>query len=324
MALSAKWLMLAVSLASASALERNVTVLSYAGQKNSIYAFLHAYDSLPKVLLLRQEAAPQQEPENEGKRSGKPKIDEGPSWFTSVALRFKDGHKKSASFAYMAGDDAKKAAVRFGLQELPPSGIVIGCAVDGKGSGSFAVFDRLSEERMRQAVSDMRQFVQSLVDGKLEGRLLPDFPVVDVPPRGVSLVELTEESMHTNCFGGAKSLCVIALLPFGSASCPAAFRTLAAAHKKDAVQFAWLQTALQTEFLAEFGVESAQLPLLLAVRTGRRKGFTLSESERGLSSDAMAAFMEKILSGSATFKKLSELPKLAKPEFVEAEDKTEL
>ena len=82
-------------------------------------------DKTPKVLLLL-----------DGKEA------ELPDWYTSVAMSFKEGKKKSVSFAVVK-EDGEKAALRFGVQKdeaVPKAGILIVAVVDGKGAGRYARF----------------------------------------------------------------------------------------------------------------------------------------------------------------------------------------
>jgi len=294
--------------------------LSYAG-KDSIHSFLYGYDSLPKVLLLLEKP--------EGPTADGPKVDkpsEPPSWFTSVAVAFKDGRKKTASFAMVEGDDARKVAARLGIQgELPSSGLLIGCMLDGKSSGSFSIFDGYLGDGKGKVVREVRAFVQMLVDGTMErGSILPSFPPPDVPRKtnAISLLELTYETLPTHCFGGAKSLCVIALLPERDVQCPEEMKSLASRHRNDPVQFTWLKTKGQEEFMSAFGVESSQLPVLVVVRSGKRSRFALSEG--GLDVPTNAEFIDNILGGGGSFKRITELPELTPPYLMESETKGEL
>lgn len=315
--------------ASAAASSKLAPTLSYAGKTNSVHAFLHSYDALPKVLLLKPTAAEPAKSEEEGGGPTAAKAGEPPSWFTSVAVAFKDGRKKSVSFAMIEGEDAKKVAMRFGISGdfLEPR--VVGCTVDGKSGGSFALYDGYLGDSAGKTVREVRTFVRTMIDGTESGEPLPmeplpAFPPPDVPRKSVaiSLTELTHDNLPTHCFGGAKSLCVLALLPRGAEACPDAFKALATRHRNDPIQFVWLKTRGQEEFVAAFGVEAGQLPQLVAVRSGKRSRFALGEG--GLDSGSMGAFVDNILGGGATFKKLSELPELTPPYLMEPEEKAEL
>jgi len=172
----------------------------------------------------------------------------------------------------------------------------------------------------------VRTWVQTMVDGKMEGEPLPAFPPPDVPRKSasVSLRELTHDNLPTHCFGGSKSLCVIALLPRGATAAPDAFKSLAARHRNDPVAFVWLKTRGQAEFIAAFGAEDdGQMPRLVAVKFGKRPRYALSEPG-AFEVPAMGAFIDTILGGGASFKKLAELPELTPPYLMEPEDKDEM
>lgn len=127
-------LLLLLSLA-ASGGSKLAPQLSYAGRA-SVHSFLHGFDQTPKVILLRPAPLP---PDADGEATSE---SEPPSWFTSVAMAFKEGRKKSVSFAMLQGEDAAKVASRLGIRtELGLSGVVVGFQVDGKYSGTFSVFD---------------------------------------------------------------------------------------------------------------------------------------------------------------------------------------
>ena len=65
-----------------------------------------------------------------------------PDWYTSVAMGFKEGKKKTVSFAVVK-QDGEKAARRFGLlkdEEVPKAGMLVVALVDGEGAGRYARF----------------------------------------------------------------------------------------------------------------------------------------------------------------------------------------
>ena len=83
----------------------------------------------------------------------------------------------------------------------------------------------------------------------------------------------------------------------------------AARHRNDPVQFVWLNTRGQAEFVGAFGfrsIEEAQLPRVVAVRTGKRPRYALSEPG-ALEAPSIRGFVDNILGGGATFKKLAEV-----------------
>ena len=295
----------------------------------STFAFLHSHNKLPKVLLLLPESESSDKPGDpepavaDGAPTDgapaptKPTPGEPPSWFTSAAVNFKKGRDKSASFGFIEGGEAAKVASRFGITDLPA---VIGCSVDGNSGGHFTVFDGTLGESSGKAVREVKAFVQKLVAGDIEGNPLPAFPPPDVPLKAaaLSLTELTHDNLPTHCFGGSKSICMVALLPAGAESCPEAFTELARRHRNDAIQFVWLKAARQLEFASGFGLSAEQLPRLVAVRTGKRSRYAVADG--GLDSYEMKSFVDRILGGGMSFKRLAELPELVPPYLMDTDN----
>lgn len=285
------------------------STLAPAVKYTGLHAFLHAYNPLPKVLLL---LPPSEEPHP-------------PGWFTSSAVAFKKGRDKTASFATLSGTEASKVAARLGMETLTVPKVV-GITVGEGGDGTFSVHVGALDEGAGKAVRDVKAFVTQLVAGDLEGAALPAFPPPDVPRKqaSVSLEELTHENLPTVCFGEAakKPICVIALLGAGTDQCPDAVAELARRHRNDGVQFVWLRAARQVDFLAAFGVAPSDLPRLIAVRTGKRSRFALLDGALELA--AMGSFVDRILGGDMSFKRVAELPELEPPYLLEQEDKDEM
>jgi len=279
-----------------------------------LHSFLHgghgSADKTPKVLLLL-----------DGKEA------ELPDWYTSVAMSFKEGKKKSVSFAVVKEDGAK-AALRFGVpkdEEVPKAGILVVAVLDGKGAGRYARFTG-SELRAGggAAVRAVKEFVRSVVDENTEAALLPlpSFPPPDIPRKqaSTSLVELTYDNLPTHCFGGAKAICLIALMPAGASKCPAAVAELAKRHRNDNVQFAWLKAQKQQDFVQGFGIEMSQLPMMVAVKVGKRNRFAKLEGDLAIS--PMGGFVDRILGGDMTFAALKPLPEL-EPAYLQGGDDEE-
>ena len=129
--------------------------VSYAGMHSFLHGGHGAADKTPKVLLLL-----------DGKEAALP------DWYTSVAMGFKEGKKKTVSFAVVK-QDGEKAARRFGLlkdEEVPKAGMLVVALVDGEGAGHYARFAG-SELRVGggAAVRAVKEFVRGAVDGSSEG-----------------------------------------------------------------------------------------------------------------------------------------------------------
>ena len=149
-------------------------------------------------------------------------------------------------------------------------------------------------------------------------RVLPS--TVPRKQASTSLVELTYDNLPTHCFGGAKAICLIALLPAGVNKCPEAVAELAKRHRNDNVQFAWLKAQKQQEFVEGFGIKMDQLPMMVAVKVGKRNRFAKLEGELAISS--MGGFVDRILGGDMTFAALKPLPEL-EPAYLQGGDDEE-
>jgi hypothetical protein len=304
--------------------------VGYTGLHSFLHGGVGSPDKLPKVLLLLGSADA-----------------DTPEWYTSAAMSFKEGKKKSVSFAVIKAD-GEKTAHRFGFakeDELPRAGLLVVCLVDGSGSGTYARYKGSLVMGGGTSVKAVKEFVKGVINeaGDEEQQPLPPFPPPDTPRKqaSVSLLELSYDNLPTHCFGGPKAICIIALLPEGGAKCPGAVAELAKRHRNDPVQFAWLRAHKQEEFVQGFGLELAQLPQLVAVKVGKRSRFALLEGD--MEAKPMGGFVDRILGGDMSFKALKPLPELEPPylqgmseeedggggaarkeEEVDAEDKVEL
>jgi len=216
--------------------------------------------------------------------------------------------------------------------ERRKGGLLVGCMVDGSGGGYFLRYDGYLDGS-GNSIRAAKAFVSEMLAGAPEEQRvpLPAFPPPDIPRKqaSTSLAELTYDNLPLKCFGGPKSVCVLALLP--EADCPEAIQELARRHRNDPVSFVFLPKAVtQTEFVEGFGLSLSELPKLVAVRAGKRSRFAVLDG--GLEAEAMGRFVDRILGGDMVFQKLKELPELEPPylqrsasdEDASDEDKEEL
>eukprot|EP00965_Chrysotila_dentata_P242941 6205143-Pleurochrysis_carterae.AAC.1 len=84
------------------------------------------------------------------------------------------------------------------------------------------------------------------------------------------------------------------------------------------MHFGWVRASRQTDFLAAFSLKAAQLPLLVAVRAGKRSRFALLKGP--FDADRMIGFVERILGGDMTFSRLQQLPDLEPPALLDSDD----
>jgi len=276
--------------------------VKYLGLHSFIHGGVGSPDKVPKALLLLGSADA-----------------DTPDWYTSAAMGFKEGKKKSVSFAVVK-QDGEKTAQRFGfpkVEEFPRAGVFVVCLPDGQGGGKFVRYQGSLIAGGGGAVRAIKTFVKDVTTDSIDDAELlpmPPFPPPDIPRKqaSVSLIELTYDNLPTHCFGGAKSVCVVALLPQGASGCPEALSDVARRNRNDPVQFAWLRNAhKQEEFVAGFGLALDALPKLVAVKPGKRSRFAVLDGE--LEVKAMGSFVDRILGGDMQFKPLKPLPELEPP-----------
>jgi len=301
-----RWTLSLLAAAASAADKKGSSTLAPIVPYAQLHSFLHQFDSVPKVLLLLPPAD----------EEGAPPA-ETPGWLSSVAVHFKEGRKKTASFAAVL---EPRVAQRFGLSKIPLGGALVYCAVDGQGGGTFKVSEEGFYEGGGKSVRAAKAFVTAQLGegGDADGRAaLPAFPPPDVPRKlaPVKLEELTAESLPSVCFGPATPLCVLALT--AEPACPESLSDLARRFRNDPVQFAWVRASRQPDFLAAFGLGAAALPTLLAVRGGRRSRY--AQLEGPLDAEPMATFVDRILGGDMAFTRISELPEL-EPAYLQTDD----
>eukprot|EP00322_Chrysochromulina_rotalis_P028448 CAMPEP_0115866902 /NCGR_PEP_ID=MMETSP0287-20121206/20490_1 /TAXON_ID=412157 /ORGANISM="Chrysochromulina rotalis, Strain UIO044" /LENGTH=317 /DNA_ID=CAMNT_0003321487 /DNA_START=16 /DNA_END=969 /DNA_ORIENTATION=+ len=267
------------------------------------------------------------------KDAGKPKVillldagDEAPSWYSTAAMHYKTGREKKVGFmAIKAGKDAQTTASRFGVAEIPEGGVLFGCTIDGAGGGHFKRYtEPLAEGGAGARSRGVRAFVDGLLSGIPEDERspLPAFPEPTRPRKAapVSLEEFTHESLPLRCYGvQAKPLCVLAVMPtFAGEGCPAEVAALAKRHANDPVGFGCVGARKQDTFLAAYGIDAAELPVMIAVKAGKRPRF--AKLNDNLDSQAMNLFVDTILGGGASFKRIEELPELEAPYLLDKDE----
>ena len=161
-------LLLSLSLAAAAASEEKAAAGEKAASKRpsllapvvgyrDIYSQLHLKEEgIPKVLMLLG---------GDSDTGG----GEAPSWYSSAAMRFKQGRTKTAAFfAVAAGRDAARAASRFGIEEVPPGGAIFVCA-----SGKARRFHFSPEGGAGERSRALRSTVEAAVSGDAEEQAQP-------------------------------------------------------------------------------------------------------------------------------------------------------
>jgi hypothetical protein len=258
-----------------------------------VWLHVHSRDAgIPKLLLLLDDE----------------EANEAPSWFSTAAMKYKEGRTKKVAFvAIKGGKDAKSAATRFGLTEGVPEGGTLIMAVPADDGGYYKRFDkRLSEGGAGERSRAVRAFVDGVLAGvpEEERSPLPSFPEPTRPRKAapVTLEEFTHETLPLRCYGvQAKPLCIFAIQPneagFG---CQHNIAALAKRHANDPISFGCVGAAKQGAFLAAFGIEPSELPTVVAVKAGKRPRF--ARLEGGLAG-----------AGAAVVKRLNLQPGAKKP-----------
>jgi len=284
-----------------------------------MWAFVYGKDAtLPKVLYVPSAAE-----EGDDAKAAK----EPPSWLTTAAMGFKEGRSYSAKFAFVPPKDALRVAQRFGLASdaLPA---LLGCRVAEGGTGGTAHLLKAEEHRVGggAAVRAVKSFVKELVAESVDAESalpLPSFPEPTRPRKqaSASLEEFTHESLPISCYDGPRPLCVLAIVnELAGTGCPESVAELARRFRNDkTIAFGCVGAAKQTEFLSGFGMSSSELPALVAVKGGRRP--RAARMEGGLDVAPMAAFVDGLLGGGGTFKRLSDgLPALEPPYLLDKDE----
>ena len=234
-----------------------------------------------------------------------------PPWLTSLAVKFKEGKVKKVSFGHARTDDEPGIAARFGVTSFPAVLVV----VPGE-DAHVARFERPVPSKPAAALRELKEFVESVVAGDAPASsraAVPAFPPPDVPRKqaDVAYAPLSEDNLHSACFGGKRSLCALALVapaPGGAFAEDGALAELARKYRNDPVSFVWLDASAQPEFAAALGVEAAQAPALVVVKHGKRP--RVARMEGPLTAAGAAAFLDRVLGGDVQFAPLKELPEL--------------
>ncbi len=138
-----------------------------------------------------------------------------PAWLTSLAVKFKDGKVKRVAFGHARADDEPAIAARFGITTFPALVALVPASSDAE---AYAVpFDKAIPEKPATALREIKEFVEGVVAGDTPASARaapPAFPAPDVPRKlaDVAYAPLTEDNLYSACFGGKKSICVLALV----------------------------------------------------------------------------------------------------------------
>ncbi len=272
-----------------------------------------------------------------------------PAWLTSLAVKFKEGKKKLVHFGHARAEEEPALAARFGITTFPSLVVIVPTGAAGEG---YAVpFARAIPEKPAAALKELKAFIDAAIAGDTPAdarAAVPAFPAPDVPRKlaDVAFAPLTEDNLHSACFGGRKGMCVLALVSapggeFAQAApltelarkyrngeigffdcCACVHASLAACSRlrvacADPFSFVWLDAASQPEFAAALGVDAAaEVPAVVVVKHGKRPRAARHFGE--LTAAALAPFLDRVLGGDVPFKALAALPELVPDALREA------
>jgi len=266
------------------------------------WTFLHQTETkIPKVILL-----------SKGEKSA-------PSWFTSVAVKYKDGKKRSVSFAYARNEEESGVARNFKVTEFPSMVFVVPPKGKEKGYHKVIKAGELGEKASAN-IKAAKAFVDACVAGINEDdRLpLPSFPEPKKPRKvaDTKYAALSEDNINTDCFGGSKGMCVIAVV---NAPAGDEFKEndqvveMSKKYRNDPFYFMWVDANTQGEFISSFGLTKEDAPKLVAVKTGKRNRYAVFDGDFDLK--PVSGFLDRILGGDMQFKNLPKLPEF-EPEYL--------
>eukprot|EP00238_Polyblepharides_amylifera_P002545 CAMPEP_0196573778 /NCGR_PEP_ID=MMETSP1081-20130531/3620_1 /TAXON_ID=36882 /ORGANISM="Pyramimonas amylifera, Strain CCMP720" /LENGTH=428 /DNA_ID=CAMNT_0041891605 /DNA_START=21 /DNA_END=1307 /DNA_ORIENTATION=+ len=271
--------------------------LVYPLRYQDAYSFLYLLEKLdiPKVILFTQE-----------KRA--------PKWYESLAVKYKQGKVKTVTFSHAGPDEEGSSllAKRLGVAE---AGSLVVCATTEEGVGYFATLKQLQDKGSAN-LKAAQKLVDSMVDDSVkedQTAPLPPFPPPDKPRKLADTVffELNEDTFDPRCFASSKkSICLFAAVKSAGDEFPekSTLVELSKKYRNDPVAVGWLPGSQQTEFLAGFGVQWEDHPVVIAVKTGKRKRFAVMEGEVSLVK--LSDFVDRILGGDLQFSPLKSVPEL--------------
>lgn len=264
-----------------------------------VYNFLH-FEKTPKVILLTK-----------GEKSV-------PSWFTSVAVKYKEGKKRHVIFAYAKNEDEPGVARNFKITEFPAM-VYVQSEKGDKGHHAVLTAAELGSKASAN-IKAAKAFVDKCKSGIADDdkKPIPSFPQPRKPRKvaDTKYQALTEDNINTDCFGGNKGTCVIAVVdaPAGDEFKEnAAMVDISKKYRNDPFSFVFVDANSQGDFIGAFGLTAADAPRLVAVKTGKRNRYAVFEGDIALK--PASEFLDRILGGDMQFKNLPTLPDF-EPEYL--------
>ena len=279
-----------------------------------VYNFLHL-DTTPKVILLTK-----------GEKTA-------PSWLTSLAVKYKEGKKRSVIFSYARHEDEPGVARNFKIEAFPALVYVQHHGKDGGWATTLGA-TKLSVERGSENLKKGKDFVdaalkQSQASSKPDDAIdIPSFPPPKVPRKqaDTKYVAMNEDTINTHCLGGTKGICIVAVVnaPAGDEFAEnAAMIEISKKYRNDPFSFLWIDASTQQgTFLEPLGLTAADAPKLVAIKTGKRNRFAVAD-ESAISLATAVPFLDRILGGDMMYKNLEKTPEFEPAYLRNSVDKDE-
>lgn len=258
---------------------------------------------------------------------------QAPDWYSGVAGEYINGKKKKADFGFVDGTskDGQKIAKRFGITTKGKGGKAKGAllAFHGVKKGDNSVYIQMAgklkqvsaENFAKEVIGRSAKDVEKLTSEK-KAKKTPSFPPPSVPRKKAptSLSELTTAKIgERKCFKQSK-MCLLVLLP-GEGDADAegdvetTLRALAKKYRNDPISFVWVrgQSEYNSQLRSHFDdSDSAEGAKIMALKTGKRPRFVEMEgSGASVEKKGVTKFVDSVLGGGATFKRMEALPSLS-------------
>mmetsp|Transcript_35413 Transcript_35413/g.67774 ORF Transcript_35413/g.67774 Transcript_35413/m.67774 type:complete len:426 (-) Transcript_35413:221-1498(-) len=236
-----------------------------------------------------------------------------PSWYSSLAVKFKKGKEKTAAFSQVMAENSEQAtlASRLGVEY----DTLLVARVTGEGEAYYTTLKGVSSknkgsENLKKAQALIDQLVDETLPEKKQAPL-PALPPPDKPRKqaDTSFFQLTEDTLLTHCMGSSKkSIClVVAVQAAGDEFMEReSLVELSKKYRNDPVSFTWMDGPSQAEFLSTFGVTWEGKARVIAIKTGKKNRYAIHEG----GADSADVFVDRILGGDMQFRPLKVMPEL--------------
>lgn len=193
-----------------------------------------------------------------------------------------EGKKRHVIFAYAKHEDEPGVARNFKVTEFPAM-VYVQSEKGDKGHHAVLTAADLGS-KASSSIKAAKAFVDKCKAGIAEDDKLkiPSFPQPRKPRKvaDTKYQALSEDNINTDCFGGSKGICVIAVVdaPAGDEFKEnAKMVDISKKYRNDPFSFVFVDANSQGEFIGAFGLTAKDAPKLVAVKTGKRNRYAVYE-----------------------------------------------